>query len=232
MSSVTLYNADCLDVLPTLAGVDAAVTDPPYGIGGSSGPINLRRGKGNYNSSFDDSPAYVASVIVPAVRQLIKMCACVVLTPGCKNFCIYPQPDSFGAFYSPAAIGLQRFGNADAQPIFYYGRNLLNRNVGVSCSYQMIELPEKNGHPCPKPLRTWLRLLKNVAPAGSTILDPFMGSGTTGVAAVRLGMNFIGIEIDPGYFAIAKQRIEAEQNRHPLFEQPERIIQPQLAGMA
>jgi site-specific DNA-methyltransferase (adenine-specific) len=52
---------------------------------------------------------------------------------------------------------------------------------------------------------------------GATIFDPYMGSGTTGVAAVQLGFNFIGCELDPAYFAIAQRRIEAEQARHPLF---------------
>jgi site-specific DNA-methyltransferase (adenine-specific) len=56
---------------------------------------------------------------------------------------------------------------------------------------------------------------------GQTILDPFMGSGTTGVACIRTGRRFIGIEIDPTYFSIARDRIQAELGRHPLFKEEE-----------
>lgn len=68
-SKVALYLGDCLSILPTLAAgsVDAVVTDPPYGIGGGSGKINLERGKGNY-SDFADTPEYIRDVVVQAVR--------------------------------------------------------------------------------------------------------------------------------------------------------------------
>jgi DNA modification methylase len=72
-------------------------------------------------------------------------------------------------------------------------------------------------------------LVQLVGRENHTILDPFMGSGTTGVAAIRLGMNFIGIEIDPHYFAIAEKRINAELNRHPLFEPPSKAVQMTMA---
>jgi DNA modification methylase len=73
------------------------------------------------------------------------------------------------------------------------------------------------GHPCPKPLKWALGQLE-IWPDAESVLDPFMGSGTTGVAAVRLGRRFIGIEREPKYFEIAIKRIEAELNRMPLFE--------------
>jgi DNA modification methylase len=63
--------------------------------------------------------------------------------------------------------------------------------------------------------------LKHVC--GETILDPFMGSGTTGVACLRTGRRFIGIEIEPRYFDIAVKRIEAELNRHPLLEPKQNV---------
>jgi len=190
---------------------DAVVTDPPYGIDGGRGNINRRRGKGNYSRAFTDTPEYIKTVVVPIVELLRKLCGCVVLTPGNKNFCLYPQPDSFGCFYQPASVGLQVFGNCDAQPIFYYGKNATKKNMGKSCSFQLTERPEDTGHPCTKPLKIWMRLLESVTLPGMTILDPFMGSGTTGVACVKMGRNFIGIEIDPHYFAIAKRRIKEAQ---------------------
>lgn len=218
MNSVQLYLGDCLDILPTLAGVDAVITDPPYGIDGGSGNINLARGKGNYGG-FDDTPEFIRDEIVPRVKRLIDFCGCVVLTPGNKNFSLYPQPQSFGAFYQPAAAGLQVFGNLDAQPIFYYGKNPRKKNMGVKLSWQLTEAPEENGHPCVKPIRAWTKLVASVTEPGMTVLDPFMGSGTTGVACHRLGLNFIGIERDPAFYAIADKRIAQarEQLTMPLF---------------
>ena len=67
------------------------------------------------------------------------------------------------------------------------------------------------GHPTPKPLDYMLKLIERITRLGDTILDPFMGSGTTGVACVKTGRNFIGIEIDPDYFAIAEKRIAEAQ---------------------
>ena len=92
---------DCLDVLPTLEPVDLVLTDPPWGISGSSGTINELRGKGNYSGSFDDSPEYVVEVVTEVIRSLVSRTQCVVVTPGCKNMMSYPQPNSFGCFYQP-----------------------------------------------------------------------------------------------------------------------------------
>jgi DNA modification methylase len=77
--------------------------------------------------------------------------------------------------------------------------------------------PAANSHPCVKPLALMRWLVKLACPAGGTVLDPFMGSGTTGVACVQTGRRFVGIELDPGYFAIAEKRIAAARDAHPLF---------------
>ena len=216
--TVTLIHGDCLEVLKTLdaGSVDAVVTDPPYGIVGGRGQVNLARGKGVYSGAFDDTPDYIRDVVVPIIEQCRRLCGCVVVTPGNKNFALYPQPDSFGCFYQPAAVGLQVFGNLDAQPIFYYGKNATKRNMGKPCSYQLTERPQETGHPCTKPLKAWTRLIQNTTLEGMTILDPFMGSGTTGVACIQTGRSFIGIEISEQYFRIAERRISEAQAQIPL----------------
>src|SRR5262249_15187254 len=155
------------------------------------GTINKERGKANYTDAFEDTPQYVFYMIVPIIERLIEKCGCVVLTPGNRNLSLYPQPDSFGCFFQPASVGMQGFGNADAQPIFYYGKNASKKNLGVPCSYQLTESPEVSGHPCAKPLKAWTKLISNVTANGQTILDPFMGSGTTGIACINLGRKFI-----------------------------------------
>lgn len=206
---ITIYLGDCRDVLPFLAA-DVVLTDPPYGISGSSGRINKTRGKGNYQAAFTDDEQYIRNVAAPVMRELIERIGCVVMTPGNRHFCLYPQPDSFGAFYQPASTGLQVFGNADAQPIFYYGKNALGRNMGVPCSYQLTETPPTIDHPCAKPFKAWRRLLSNISQEHHIILDPFMGSGTTLRAAKDLGRRAIGIEIEERYCDIAARRLSQE----------------------
>lgn len=85
---------------------------------------------------------------------------------------------------------------------------------------QHMEASEKNGHPCPKPVRFMQRLVGRCSLPAETICDPFMGSGTTGVACAKLGRKFIGIELDPRYFDIACKRIEKAYSQPDLFIEP------------
>ena len=210
---ITIYCGECSQVMSQYRFLaDLVLTDPPYGINGSSRHINKNRAKGNYLDGFEDTPEYVQAVIVPIIKRLIALCGCVVLTPGNKNFSLYPQPDSFGCFYQPASAGLQVFGNCDAQPIFYYGKNASRNNMGVPCSYQLTETPERNGHPCVKPILAWKKLLANISLPGQLVFDPFMGSGTTLRAAQDLNRRAIGIEISEDYCRIAVDRL-----RQPSF---------------
>jgi DNA modification methylase len=82
---------------------------------------------------------------------------------------------------------------------------------------QVTEPPSADGHPCAKPIKATEWLVEKVSIAGDTILDPFMGSGTTGVACANLGRKFIGIEIEPKYFDIACERISAAYAQRRLF---------------
>lgn len=204
--AVQIFHGDCREVLPEIRPAEVALVDPPYGIEGGKG-LGAVRGRGDYaGDAFSDDRDYVESVVVPVVRNLRRTIGCIVVTPGNKNLDLYPQAQSFGAFYQPAAVGLQTFGNLDAQPILYYGKNASKRVMGSPCSYVLTEAPEKNGHPCPKPLKAWRVLLNNVSLPGQTVLDPFMGSGTTLRAAKDLGRKAIGIELEERYCEIAAQR--------------------------
>ena len=203
---ITIYHGDCREILPGLAPVDLVLTDPPYGIEGGVGG-GIARGKGDYLGGFVDDSENVRAVIVPVIEWCIANVPCVVVTPGNRNFSLYPQPKSFGVFYQPAAVGLQAFGNLDAQPIFYYGSAGGGR-MGKPSSYVLTETPEANGHPCPKPIKAWRKLLANTGGPNSTVLDPFMGSGTTLRAAMDLGRKAIGIEIEERYCEIAARRME------------------------
>lgn len=228
---ITIYCGEASEVISQIKlPIDVVLTDPPYGINGSSGHINKERAKGNYTNGFEDTPEYIRLAIVPIIKSLINTYGCVVLTPGNKNFSLYPQPDSFGCFFQPAATGLQVFGNLDAQPIFYYGKNASKKNMGIPCSYQLTEAPEKNGHPCVKPFLAWKKLLANISLPGQTILDPFMGSGTTLRAAHELNCRAVGIELNEEYCRIAVDRL-----RQPSFfslpAESQPTEKPQQAGL-
>jgi DNA modification methylase len=229
----TLHLGDCREVLPTLGHVDAVVTDPPYGVDGQQNTKAARQrgGRKNDYGTFTDSVEYVRSIAVPIVEHFVESGVRVVITPGNRCLTLYPPPDSFGAIYQPASVGLQPWGRADAQPILYYGRSPHSgtRLPGQRCSYTLTESAEPNGHPCPKPIEFWKKVVAAASDAGETVADPFMGSGTTGVACANLGRRFIGIEIESRYFGIACRRIEQAYRQPRLFNEPQ--PKPQQASL-
>ena len=211
---ITLYNADCLANNEWAAQADVMVTDPPYGVNlGESG--NTALGKTRY-IGFIDSPEFVRDVCVPAIVKCIDISKRVVLTPGNRNCFAYPWPDEIGAIYNPAGAGFCRWGANTSQPILYYGKDPHTKNK-LPQAIQWNEISEKNGHPCPKPIKLMIWMVNRASVSGESVLDPFMGSGTTGVAAMNLGRKFIGIEIEPKYFDIACERIENAQRQQRLF---------------
>jgi DNA modification methylase len=206
IGNCTLYQGDCRDILPTLGKVDAVVTDPPYGINGGKGR-NAARGKGVYSDAFDDTPEYIMSAIVPAFKMALTISTRAAVTTGNINMWNYPRPTDIGTFYVPFSIGLSYWGPQSCNMILYYGKDPYPQKMKAS-SYTLHEAPPKDtGHPCPKPTKAWQWLVGRASKEGETILDPFMGSGTTGVACVKMNRSFIGIELDPDYFEIACQRI-------------------------
>ena len=211
---ITIYHGDCRDVLPTLEPVDMVLTDPPYGIAGTQNTKTRARGQKNNYTMFADSPEYTAKTGVWAVEWLVARGIRCIVTPGNKCVCMYPNPDSFGCFYQPASVGLQSWGRADAQPILYYGRSIHGGRSLPSqvCSWVLTEHPPKDarGHPCPKPIGAWARLLRAGSAPGETVIDPFMGSGTTLRAAKDLGRKAVGIEIDERYCEIAAKMLAQE----------------------
>ena len=219
----TLYLGDCRDILPTLGKVDAVVTDPPYGIGGGSGTVGKSRAHKHTYRSFNDTVEEVVSSVIPAFEMALTVSeGRGVVTPGPKCLTSYPPPSAFGALYQPATCSLNLWGRSSSQPIFYYGRPpRIGKDIGDT-TYQITDPSSEGaeGHPCPKPIKTMVQLVRLASDEFETILDPFMGSGTTGVACVKLGRKFIGIEIDEGYFQIACERIRKA------YAQPDMFIAP------
>jgi site-specific DNA-methyltransferase (adenine-specific) len=217
----TLYLGDCRDVLPLLEAVDAVVTDPPYGLnlGVASDKRGGRHGLAKHGyASYEDTPENFQGIVVPALRMALKASARGAIFSN-HNLHELPKPDAIGGVYLPAAQGRHCWGFNSFSPVAFYGTAPGLQGGSRPSAIRSTEAAEENGHPCPKPLGWMKWLVIHASLAGETILDPFMGSGTTGVAAVRLGRKFIGIEIDQGYFDIACRRIEEAYKQPDMFVQ-------------
>ena len=212
---VRLIQGDCREVLPTLGKVDAVVTDPPYGV--DLGKYKSHKIGNRPYESFDDSEENVLKTIVPIIEQFRMGGQRMLVTPGTRCAWAYPNPDELGAIYFPAGAGFSRWGFTCSQPILFYGKDPHPHNNKKPNSVECTENVEKNGHPCPKPIKLMRWLVARASLDNETVLDPFMGSGTTGVAAVNLGRKFIGIEIEPKYFDIACRRIQAALDAPDMF---------------
>jgi len=213
---VQLYLGDCLEVLPTLAEADAVVTDPPYGVGFKyDGHDDTRDGYEEWCGRWFD--------------ELSRVAPTILMSCGAVNVQMWARIRPFSwqvAWLKPAAMGRSPVGFCNWEPMLLWGSGS-GQSVDVFTA-GIVPDDALEGHPCPKPLRWGIESVNRAASSGATILDPFMGSGTTGVACVRTGRRFIGIEKEEKYFAIAVKRIEAELSRAPLFDSPPQIVQREL----
>jgi DNA modification methylase len=209
---VTLYLGDCREILPTLPKVDAVVTDPPYGIG--------------YKYlSYDDTLDNLENVVINAVSSAKNIADRTAVFCSLRHVGEFPSPDWMLAWAWRGTAMFGDYGVNQWAPILCYGRDIpgfgsVNGVIKSDCIFfegGNTELKDMKSHPCPKNEGIMQRLVLRLSNKNQTILDPFMGSGTTGVAAVKLGRKFIGIEIEPKYFDIACQRISEALRQPDLF---------------
>jgi site-specific DNA-methyltransferase (adenine-specific) len=205
---ITIYHGDCREVLPTiLADAGCFVTDPPYGIdGGRGGQARLRNKV--YRADWDDTEEYVRAVCIPVIESLLSADLRGAITPGLRCMWHYPKPVSVGCFWQPAAVAYEPWGLCVSQPILYYGRDPMAGLGQKPTGKQVTEAPPKLDHPCPKPVRAWTWLVDKIAGhSTTTVVDPFLGAGTTLLAAKQLGHKAIGIECEERYCEIAAKRL-------------------------
>ena len=207
-----LHLGDCLEILPTLGKVDAVVTDPPYGIGFAAQPTKWQRRAGQRPEQWDD-------VAVTRLPEMLALGATQIVWGG--NYYGLPVSRGWLSWFKPDAP--PSMGNIE---LAWTNQDRNSRQISYSIGATNAE---RVGHPTQKPLAVMIWTLGQIEGAAETIFDPFMGSGTTGVACARLGRKFIGIEIEPRYFEIAVRRIE-EAYRQPdmLIERPAPIRQDAL----
>jgi len=202
MTNVQLYHGDCLEIMQQIpdGSVGLVFADPPYG-------------NNTEYASYDDTQENLQILIADFMPEALRIGKRVMVTCGVANIHTYPKPDWILSWVSQAGTGSGVWGFCCWQPILVYGKDsYLQAGKGRRPDTLVLTKPsEKTIHPCPKPTVIMEWIITRGSLEGDTILDPFMGSGATGIAAVNTGRNFIGIEIDKGYFDIAEKRIrEAE----------------------
>jgi DNA modification methylase len=225
IGNATLYLGDCLEILPTLDNVHCVITDPPYGIGAPSGTTSIARNRNAYHS-FDDTEKNIVAVVLPAVEMsLSKAGGRGLVTCGCRCLQLYPRARAIGGFYQPAAVGMSPWGFAGYNPVLFYGKDPRDGKGQSSVMTKLTERASDTRHPCAKPNSAMNWMVNKGSLPLEVILDPFMGSGTTGVACMKLGRKFIGIEIETKYFEIACERIENAQRQTSLLDDYDAVTQ-------
>ena len=199
-AGITIYHGDCREVLPQLGtGFDLVFTDPPYGVG-------------ELYASYEDQPEQVKQLVQCIIPMCLVHASRTVLTCSTRQIGWYPEPTWILCWLNRAGTGLNPWGFTCWQPVLCYGKdpNLAKGKGSYPDVIEHSEASEKNGHPCPKPLGFWTKLLQRVSMDGDLILDPFMGSGTTLRAAKDLGRKAVGVEIEERYCEIAAKRLAQE----------------------
>jgi len=201
-AGITIFHGDCREILPSLPKVDAVITDPPYGVG-----------KADWDSVFPTLPFWTA------MRDAMREGASIVVYPGeadaPKKIALLSGVFDYHwqfVWYAPNAMQFGKTGYTVKSLAWWFAKGKASCRPKVRDVIVDPIIPEENnfGHPSPKPLGCISPLVGALSSPGETILDPFMGSGTTLVAAKNLGRKAIGIEIEEKYCEIAAKRLSQE----------------------
>jgi site-specific DNA-methyltransferase (adenine-specific)/modification methylase len=224
IGDATLYLGDCMDILPTLSRVDAVIADPPYGM--NYKPEKWKKYSGEKsewmpiygdNQKFNPIPFIDYDNVIlwgfNYYSDLLPVGALLIWDKRCNE----AGDKMYGASIESAWMKNQ---NGTRIKRLLHG--------GVVNADSINGNNEKRFHPTQKPIALMKWCIELVGNA-ETILDPFMGSGTTGIAAIQMGRKFIGIERDAKYFDIACKRIEQASRQVDMFIEPVKQEQVSLA---
>ena len=214
----TIYCGDCREIMPMLKGVGAIVSDPPYGINfvyhgnsGRTGSIGAKHCTNAMKPIFGDKTAFDPAPILEMAKGNIPIALC-----GGNHYATrLPEGGSFLCWDKACGMGpATNFTDAEfiwtnrknARCIFHhFWMGAIRAGEEGENGYKRLHVPQK-----PVELMMWLFQTCRVG-LGKTVLDPYMGSGSTGVACLRTGRKFIGIDIDPAHCEIAARRLAAEE---------------------
>lgn len=229
MSDIKLYWGDCLKIMDGMIAdgvkVDAIITDPPYELenhGGTKSPMAKRAAKVRDEIDFIAKGFDYENVF----EKMLKLCK----TPNLILFCSNNQISKIMSFFenkklsttllvwkktNPSPLCNGKYISDLEYVVYVRGKNApWNNNAPTSVKYKEKNYPfvspNKKRHPTEKPVKLMEEFISLHSLENQTILDPFMGSGTTGVACKNLNRNFIGIELDLNYYMIAQERINAD----------------------
>ena len=237
IGDAVLYLGDCMDILPTLPKVNAVITDPPYG------ELTHSNAKSNRGSGTGKKAIDFASMTASELEQVLIVCG-----QKCSRWLVSTMEWRHIARFEtdpPHGWELVRFGvwvktnpmpqiSADRPAQGWEGIAYMHSTSGEKKRWNgggqhgnyVGALVTDGAHPTGKPIALFTQFVDKFTDRNETILDPFMGSGTTGVAAIQLNRKFIGIEREERYFQIARQRIEQAVAQGQLFA-PEPVKQVQ-----
>ena len=208
----TLYEGDCLEVMPTLGTFDAVLTDPPYGIGESNKKNMSRHSKAECNDygefDWDASPASAdqLDVIRAISRHQIIFGGNYFDLPPTSCWLVWDKQNGASDF-ADCELAWTNLNKAVRRIVWQWSGFMRKGERGF----------KYRDHPTQKPIGVMQWCIGHLPPNATTILDPFMGSGTTGVACVKMGRKFTGIELEPRYFDIACKRIEEAYRQPDMF---------------
>ena len=217
IGNATLYLGDCMDILPTLDKVDAVITDPPYDAKTHNGHLSSAVDRQSLGfSMLDDFDGLIDSLVEKSVRWVLMTCATshALQAQNRDDFIrlgVWIKPNA-----APQFTG-DRPGTGWEAVAMFHKKGKKRWNGGGHHAVWTHNI-ESGMHPTQKPIGLVSRWVEQFTDINEIILDPFMGSGTTGVAAVQMGRSFIGIEREPKYFDIACKRIEQAVAQGQLFE--------------
>lgn len=225
IGNATLYlgdNSAWFAELPDCFRVDAMITDPPYGVG-FKGKVT-KHTTNTHKTVYEDSETNFLERVLPAISDGIHRSARAAVFCGTRRLQDYPRARDIGGIVCPNGGGMSSWGFGCYHPVLFYGSSpYLSKGLGARPTATSMYHPgmhvtgeNDNEHPCPKPIAFMEWAVELASLSDETVLDPFMGSGTTGCACMELGRKFIGIEIEPRYFQIACERIEASQRQYRL----------------
>lgn len=209
IGDATLYLGDCMDILPTLGNVDAVITDPPFGVGNFVQTTGSIRGRGD---SFGKLVEWNELTPQPEFFALLKTISRHRIIWGANFFNCFE--DRGGCIIWDKVQPMPNFSKADIASCTHFQKTEIVRIPWTN--FTVARLAETD-HPCERPVELYSWCINYLPKPINLVLDPFLGSGSCGVASIRSGRKFIGIEREPKYFDIACKRIEAASKQVDMF---------------
>jgi len=200
--AISIYNADCRELLPRIDSADLVLTDPPYGLGAA-------KTEKNHYRTYDDSRENLIGLVDAVMPEILRIGDVVGVTPGVSNMGVYPKPDWVMAIVCTSGTGRSPWGFSCWQPLLVWGKDpyLATGKGSRPDIFMHNKAAVKYGHPCSKPVAMWRSVLRRLMIGGGVVVDPFLGSGTTTRICKDLGISAVGIEMDEAYCEIAAKRL-------------------------